>query len=321
MKINCREDIIRLPDVTSLRALKKQWNVKSNGPLHNRDDYVRLLLNFYDKDHERKNKPDSNAGLSEAIHLDMLNRAKLREIYDKILGLYNTLPVQYQKSLNSAYPDLVNYLTAKRKDLDSSDIVILVAGETGAGKSSFINLLLETDILPVGAIESTQTICELRKSKNEKKEAFCFFKRGNNKRARAPKVIKLENHKGVEELKKRIRERDKDEESPYERIEIYMPFRMLEEGVVIVDSPGIGENGKKSDELQRYLAHSFGAIYLVNTASAGGVNSGRLRDFLRVVVNSTGDDFNPSATIFIGNKIDSVDLKDREEVKQTTSCN
>lgn len=73
-------------------------------------------------------KPDSNAGLSEAIHLDMLNRAKLREIYDKILGLYNTLPVQYQKSLNSAYPDLVNYLTAKRKDLDSSDIVILVAG-------------------------------------------------------------------------------------------------------------------------------------------------------------------------------------------------
>lgn len=58
----------------------------------------------------------------------MLNRAKLREIYDKILGLYNTLPVQYQKSLNSAYPDLVNYLTAKKKDLDSSDIVILVAG-------------------------------------------------------------------------------------------------------------------------------------------------------------------------------------------------
>lgn len=93
---------------------------------------------------------------------------------------------------------------------------------------------METDILPVGAIESTQTICELRKSKNEKKEAFCFFKRGNNKRARAPKVIKVENHKGVEELKKRIRERDKDEESPYERIEIYMPFRMLEVSAFII---------------------------------------------------------------------------------------
>lgn len=56
VEIDCREDIIRLPDVTSLRALKKQWNVKSDRTLHNRDDYVRLLLDFYDKSHERKNK-------------------------------------------------------------------------------------------------------------------------------------------------------------------------------------------------------------------------------------------------------------------------
>lgn len=56
VEIDCREDIIRLPDVTSLRALKKQWNVKSDRTLHNRDDYVRLLLDFYDNSHERKNK-------------------------------------------------------------------------------------------------------------------------------------------------------------------------------------------------------------------------------------------------------------------------
>lgn len=56
MKINCREDIIRLLDVIFFWVLKKQWNVKSNGFFYNRDDYVRLLLNFYDKDYERKNK-------------------------------------------------------------------------------------------------------------------------------------------------------------------------------------------------------------------------------------------------------------------------
>lgn len=53
MKINCREDIIRLLDVIFFWVLKKQWNVKSNGFFYNRDDYVRLLLNFYDKDYER----------------------------------------------------------------------------------------------------------------------------------------------------------------------------------------------------------------------------------------------------------------------------
>lgn len=56
VEINCREDIIRIPDVTSLRALMKQWIVKRDRPLHNRDDYVRLLLDFYDRHHERKNK-------------------------------------------------------------------------------------------------------------------------------------------------------------------------------------------------------------------------------------------------------------------------
>lgn len=47
--IKCRDDIIKLPDIASLRALKKQWNVQNEGPLTNRDDYVRLLLNFYDR--------------------------------------------------------------------------------------------------------------------------------------------------------------------------------------------------------------------------------------------------------------------------------
>lgn len=42
-----------------------------------------------------------------------------------------------------------------------------------------------------------------------------------------------------------------------------------------MDGPGIGENGKGS-QMESYLAKSFGVIYLVNTASAGGVNSGRV---------------------------------------------
>lgn len=49
---------------------------------------------------------------------------------------------------------------------------------------------------------------------------------------------------------------------------------------MIVDSPGFGEHGKRSGQVERYLAKSFGAIYLVNTASAGGVNSGRVRLYL-----------------------------------------
>ena len=70
------------------------------------------------------------------------------------------------------------------------------------------------------SIEATQTICEMRKSTNGQREAICFPKRGH------PEKISVEG--GLEELKKRIQKKDSDEESPYERIEIYMPFTMLE---------------------------------------------------------------------------------------------
>jgi hypothetical protein len=50
VEIKCREDIIKLPDIASLRAVKKQWNVENDGrPLKDREDYVRLLLDFFDR--------------------------------------------------------------------------------------------------------------------------------------------------------------------------------------------------------------------------------------------------------------------------------
>ena len=49
-EIKSREDIIQLTDIQSLRALRKQWNVPTGDQrLQTRDDYVRLLLDFYDR--------------------------------------------------------------------------------------------------------------------------------------------------------------------------------------------------------------------------------------------------------------------------------
>ena len=44
------EDIIQLTDIQSLRALRNQWNVPTGDQrLQTRNDYVRLLLEFYDR--------------------------------------------------------------------------------------------------------------------------------------------------------------------------------------------------------------------------------------------------------------------------------
>lgn len=100
-------------------------------------------------------------------------------------------------------------------------------GEHGAGKSSLINLLLEVDILPVHEYGSTKTFCELQKSANGEKRALCFYKTCPSTTS-DPDIIELNNAYGIEDLKKRIIEKNKNEKSPYERIEIFMPFKVLE---------------------------------------------------------------------------------------------
>lgn len=64
----------------------------------------------------------------EALQMDSRNRAKLQEMYDEILGFYNFLPPQYQDNLNTAIPDIENSIAKRRCELDSGELIIMVAG-------------------------------------------------------------------------------------------------------------------------------------------------------------------------------------------------
>lgn len=64
----------------------------------------------------------------EALQMDSRNRAKLQEMYDEILGFYNSLPPQYQDNLNTAIPDIVNSIAKRRCELDSGELIIMVTG-------------------------------------------------------------------------------------------------------------------------------------------------------------------------------------------------
>lgn len=54
-------------------------------------------------------------------------------------------------------------------------------------------------------------------------------------------------------------------------------FLLLQEGIVIIDTPGIGTSKEMTERIQQYLANAFGCIYVINSASAGGVQKGRVR--------------------------------------------
>ncbi|XP_076095900.1 uncharacterized protein LOC143066919 isoform X2 [Mytilus galloprovincialis] len=305
--IECRDDIIRIPDVSTGLRFARSWGLNTKG-IKAKDEIIKVLLIEWEKTHQR---PDESGIV---LHQDLLyhrgNTEKLMKLYDKVLNFYKDLPVNFQQNLNSVFPDVEKTSKFKRSELLSPECYILVAGEATSGKSSLINLLLEADILPTSSIKCTQTVCEIRKSKDGRKKAICFGANGGKE-----VKIDLSTMEGQEKLKSNITYEDKNGDNPFDKIEIYWPTNVIEEGLVIIDTPGFGEI-QMHQSFQKYLSKSCGFIYVVNTSNAGGVQRGRLKDFLRNVVNTLDEEFNPSSTLFVCNKWDVVPIKDRDEIKR-----
>ncbi|KAJ7392751.1 hypothetical protein OS493_010406 [Desmophyllum pertusum] len=156
------------------------------------------------------------------------------------------------------------------EDLKNQRYTVLIAGETSAGKSSLINLLLNDHVLPTSIKQNTLTICEI--SYGVEKEAVVHF----SKQSKPSKILKESE---FDKIKEYI-EKPKEDEHWCERIEIKIPSPFLKGGVVIVDSPGIGDSEHVSEIALKYLPQAYAFIYVINSANAGGLQEDRL---LRIV--------------------------------------
>ncbi|KAJ8301906.1 hypothetical protein KUTeg_020893 [Tegillarca granosa] len=287
----CVDDILNIRDIQTARKLIIHWKIPSKG-IAKQEDAIRLLLKYWSSNENESSDTMSTNGLQDAILLDEKNREKLCQMYDKCLNFYGKLPTQHQADLDGVFQNLVQMIERKTNELKTRECTILVAGETGAGKSSFINLLLGTSILPTANLPCTSTICEIRTCPDVGKSAVLTYKLTEDGEHMTPKVLDLHTATGLKQLADCIQETDEYfGESPYEKIEINWPFSILQ---------------------------SFGFIYLVNSSAAGGIQKGRLKDFLRTVVNSAEDDFSPSSTMFVCNKWETVPDSDKNEVKSNT---
>ncbi|XP_078328855.1 uncharacterized protein LOC144623867 isoform X3 [Crassostrea virginica] len=106
-------------------------------------------------------------------------------------------------------------------------------------------------------------------------------------------------------------------------VDIEMPLPMLKGNVMIVDTPGIGDEDQEdvAQMMMGYLHKAVAIVFVLNVANAGGIQQDRIARVIRHVRRSliTMPCFSPNEAIFVLNKWDTIlEEDDRRECLDIT---
>ena len=127
-----------------------------------------------------------------------------------------------------AFGALIMSTCSRAQDCDfldtmTNNVFVFLTGETSAGKSSLINLLLNDQVLPTSIMQNTLTICEI--SYGSRKEAVVHF-------AKQDKMPLRHRESNFDKIWQYI-QKPIDDEHRCEKIEIKIPNPLLQVQVEI----------------------------------------------------------------------------------------
>lgn len=163
----------------------------------------------------------------------------------------------------------------------SDTFKIQVVGTFKNGKSTFINSILGEDVLPAYSLPCTAVINEVKFGKT--KRAVLHFR--NPLPETLPtsipqatlahmKKYNMQNVPPMEIPYSQIEDyvvipmgedpRQMLLESPYEKVELFWPLMLLEQGVEIIDSPGLNEHATRTRVTTEYLSKADAVLFVMN---------------------------------------------------------
>ncbi|XP_052227123.1 uncharacterized protein LOC127841962 isoform X4 [Dreissena polymorpha] len=253
----------------------------------------------------------SETDINEIVSKDKEFRKHMCFLYDELLKTiknHPTLTDLYEYLSTRSECDIETKLQEHIDELQSMDCPIVIAGETSAGKSCFINLLLGEDVLPVSLLCATATICVIHPIPPG--ETPYFKVDGENSKCMGSKA------ELISQLNKILTCRS--DTTTVKQVHVYwqVPLLGLNQHVVIVDTPGVGEDEQMTNKLFEYLPNAAAFIYLINCSNAGGVQEDKLVNIFRKVLDydkSSGVfSFDSNCTLFVCNKWDVIKTREKE---------
>lgn len=248
--------------------------------------------------------------MENVLERDVVERTELLRIFSSLLSVLKMENFQnnFDAELAIECKDYKRDLEDHIKRLQKKHCPIVIAGETSAGKSSLLNLIIGSNILPKGVLQCTSTICHIY----------------NNVEKKAVVIDENDREIGIDDVTLATLEKYivfKKSAPNYKRVNIYWPLPMLKDFALFVDTPGVGVREEMTTKLLDYMQEAVAFIYVINTPTAGGVQKDRLGIILERQAELEKDGFenhfDPERAIFVCNKWEQIadeGVKEEEEV-------
>ncbi len=268
----------------------------------------------------------------EVLHNHNELRARAVEAIRRLAGIADARKATF--TVNNATVPRSKALTEEADRLERNEFTLAVVGEFSRGKSSLINTLLESDeLLPTSIKPSTAAITILRYGAEPKADVLYTSGRSVENVSIASlgdyvvadgldgaplmaklsdRVAKLQAENKVEDLSYDDIGEDAKAQAQLlspgdgiKEVDLRYPSPFLEDGIILVDTPGIGSVNPQHGEATRGFIHKADAvIFLINTDPVISASECNFLRFLKDYVNRF---------LFVVTKIDRFTEKERKE--------
>jgi GTP-binding protein EngB required for normal cell division len=255
----------------------------------------------------------------EQIDLFNIKKGQLQDCIKHSLTIFKDLGMTNE----------VNASAEINEKLDKDTFKVFIMGQFRVGKSTFINSLLGADILPAYVIPTTAIINEVKYSKE--RSAIIHFKNpvptpypANLKDSIKAHINKY-NGKDVVAIKIPVNnienyvvinddladQKDAVAQTPYKKAELFWNLPLCEQGVEIIDSPGLNEHISRTMVTMDYLTKVDAIIFVMRCPSLCAANE---MEVINKDILKAGHEY----VFFVCNGINQIKENERERLKQHT---
>jgi len=208
-------------------------------------------------------------------------RELLRAAHDRLRGIAGRLGAD----------DVLTEVAAAGRRLAETTFRLVVLGEYKRGKSTLINALLGKSVLPMGVVPLTSVVTELRYRAEAGIEIE--FLDGRSQAIKPDDLPDYVTEPGNPRNVRQVR-----------RAVVFEPSHLLQEGVTIVDTPGVGSVFQHNSEVTYQFLEESDAVVIVLAADQP-LSSEEL-DLLKALAGIT------DRILFVVNRVDVLSVKDAE---------